>query len=98
MVSLASVLLSDRLLQLRCCNMSLTLEVLCNLPVTYLAALLCIDSNLLISSAKYGSQTEQAYSKDGLTAFVVNHTMNVILDYLNTFEVQERSFFVGRNH
>ena len=47
--------------------MSPTLEVLCCLPVTYLTALLCIDSNLLISSAKYGSQTEQAYSKDGRT-------------------------------
>ena len=47
--------------------MSLTLEVLLCLPVTYLAALLCIISILFVSSAKYGSQTEQAYSTVGLT-------------------------------
>ena len=46
--------------------MSLTLEVLLCLPVTYLASLLCIISILFTSSAKYGSPTEQAYSSDGL--------------------------------
>ena len=47
--------------------MLLTLEVLQCLPVTYVAALLWIISNLSISSVKYGSQTEQAYSNEGLT-------------------------------
>ena len=67
MVNLVSVLLSDKLLQFRCCNMSLTLEVLCCLPVTYLTALLCTDSIWWIPSVKYGAQTEQANSKDGRT-------------------------------
>ena len=63
----ASLRRSSRLRHSRCCSMSPTLDVLCCLLVTYLAALRWTISILLMSDLRWGSHTEQAYSSDGLT-------------------------------
>jgi hypothetical protein len=70
MTSRASLHRSSRLCHLRCCSMSLTLDVFRCLLVTYLAALRWTISILLMSDLRWGSHTEQAYSSDGLTNYL----------------------------
>ena len=52
---------------LRCCNMSLTLDVFRCLLVTYFVALRWNISILFMSVLRWESHTEKAYSSDGLT-------------------------------
>ena len=63
----ASLRRSSRLRHARCCSMSPTLDVLRWLLVTYLAALRWTISMVLMSDLRWGSHTEQAYSRDDLT-------------------------------
>ena len=93
MVNCALVLLSSNVSQCSWSSILLTLLVLLYLLVAYLAARRCTISTLLVRVLVYGLQTEEQYSRCGLTSDVKALLFTEVLDILKFLRRKPRVLF-----